>query len=97
MTSTQTPQASSVPRSRTATLPARYYLDPAYLELEGERVFGRTWQLVARVDELQRVGDFAPVTVLDEPIVITHGVDGELLAPARAPRSICLHLRRCLK
>jgi hypothetical protein len=24
---------------------------------------------VARVDDLQRVGDFVPVTVLDEPIV----------------------------
>ena len=60
---------TTTPLSRAATLPAQHYLDPAYLEAEKERVFGRTWQLVARADELQRVGDFVPVTVLDEPIV----------------------------
>ena len=76
MTTIQRPSAP--PLSRAATLPSRYYLDADILEREKERVFGRTWQLVARADELQRVGDFVPVTVLDEPIVITHGLDGEL-------------------
>jgi choline monooxygenase len=75
------------PLSRAATLPARYYLDAEILEREKERVFGRTWQLVARTDELQRAGDFVPVTVLDEPIVITHGVDGAL----RAFYNVCRH------
>ena len=66
------------PLARASTLGSRYYTDPAYLELEKERIFGRTWQLVARADELQRIGDFVPATILDEPIVITHGLDGEL-------------------
>ncbi len=87
MTTTQPPRAASVPLARAATLPSRYYLDPAYLELEKERIFGRTWQLVARADELQRVGDFVPVTVLDEPIVLTHGLDGEL----RGFYNVCRH------
>jgi choline monooxygenase len=43
--------------------------------------------MVARVDDLQRVGDFVPVTVLDEPVVITHGLDGEL----RAFYNVCRH------
>ena len=38
----------TTPLSRASTLPKRYYLDPSVLELEKERVFGRTWQLVAR-------------------------------------------------
>jgi len=77
----------STPLSRAATLPSRFYLDTDVLELEKERVFGQTWQLVARTDELQRVGDFVPVTVLDEPIVITHGLDGEL----KAFYNVCRH------
>jgi choline monooxygenase len=94
MTTTQPPEASaqgtahtSVPLARAGTLPSRYYLDPAFLELERERIFGRTWQLVARADELARVGDFVPVTVLDEPIVITHAQDGEL----KAFYNVCRH------
>ena len=81
------PGAGRPPLSRAATLPSRFYLDPAVLEREKELVFGRTWQLVARGDELQRSGDFVPVTVLDEPIVITHGQDGQL----RAFYNVCRH------
>jgi choline monooxygenase len=77
----------TTPLSRAATLPSRYYLDADILEREKEAVFGRTWQLVARTEDLARVGDFVPVTVLDEPIVITHGVDGEL----RAFYNVCRH------
>jgi choline monooxygenase len=75
------------PLARASTLPKRYYVEPAILEAETERVFGRTWQLVARAEELQRVGDFVPVTVLDEPVVITHGLDGQL----RAFYNVCRH------
>jgi choline monooxygenase len=78
---------TTLPLSRAATLPSRYYLDPGILEREKERVFGSTWQLVARADELQRVGDFVPATVLDEPIVITHGLDGQL----RGFYNVCRH------
>jgi choline monooxygenase len=73
--------------ARAATLPSRYYVDPRYLEAEKERIFGRTWQLVARADELQRIGDFVPVSVLDEPIVITRGLDDRL----HAFYNVCRH------
>jgi choline monooxygenase len=78
---------TTVPLSRAATLPSRYYLDQSYLEREKERVFGSTWQLVARADELQRIGDFVPVMVLDEPIVITHALNDTL----RAFYNVCRH------
>ncbi len=73
--------------ARASTLPAHLYRDPAVFELEKERIFGRTWQLVARSDELARVGDVVPATVVDEPIVITHGLDGEL----RGFYNVCRH------
>ena len=87
MTTIERPTPARPPLSRAATIPSRYYLDADILEREKERVFGRTWQLVARTDELQRVGDFVPATVLDEPIVITHGLEGQL----RAFYNVCRH------
>ena len=73
--------------TRASTLPARLYRDPAVFELEKERIFGRTWQLVARSDEVARVGDVLPATIVDEPIVIAHGLDGKL----RGFYNVCRH------
>ncbi|MBA3435905.1 MAG: (2Fe-2S)-binding protein, partial [Chloroflexi bacterium] len=56
--SLSTPSIAVTPLSRASTLPSYLYLDADVLEREKERVFGRTWQLVARGDELARVGDF---------------------------------------
>jgi len=81
------PLDAQTPLARASTIPSRYYLDPDILEAEKERIFGRTWQLVARAEDLSRVGDFVPVTVLDEPVVITHGLDGEL----KAFYNVCRH------
>ncbi len=73
--------------ARASTLPSSAYLDPTVFEQEKERIFGRTWQLVARADELARVGDLKPATILDEPILITHGLDGTL----RGFYNVCRH------
>jgi choline monooxygenase len=80
-------QSRSIPLSRASTLPSRYYLEPSVLEAEKERVFGRTWQLVARLEDLARPGDFVPATIVDEPIVITHGTDDVL----RGFYNVCRH------
>jgi choline monooxygenase len=72
---------------RAMTLPAHFYLDDDIHHAEKERIFGRTWQLVARLDDLARPGDFVPATIIDEPIVITHGTDGEL----RGLYNVCRH------
>lgn len=82
-----TPAIGRTPLARASTLPSKLYLDPGVLEREKERIFGRTWQLVARGDELARVGDFVPVSMLEEPIVITRGLDGEL----RGFYNVCRH------
>ena len=76
-----------LPLARASTLTSRYYLEPAILAAEKERVFGRTWQLVAHWGDLARPGDFVPVTVLDEPVVLVHGTDGIL----RAFFNVCRH------
>ncbi|HYL07371.1 MAG TPA: aromatic ring-hydroxylating dioxygenase subunit alpha, partial [Candidatus Udaeobacter sp.] len=73
--------------ARSSTLPSKLYLDPAVLEREKDRIFARTWQLVAHASELARVGDFKPTTILDEPILLTHAQDGKL----RGFYNVCRH------
>ena len=86
VTPTARPEVAT-PLARASTLPSRLYLEPAVLDLERERIFGRTWQLVAHWSDLARPGDFVPVTVLDEPVVLVHGTDGVL----RAFYNVCRH------
>src|SRR5213079_625959 len=43
---------------RASTIPARLYNDPVYLELEEERVFAHTWQLVGRVEQVAQSGQY---------------------------------------
>jgi choline monooxygenase len=73
--------------ARASTIPASMYLDPGVLDQEKERIFARTWQLVAHVSELARVGDFKPTTILDEPILLTHPQGGTL----RGFYNVCRH------
>src|ERR1700682_4134247 len=73
--------------ARAFTLPASAYIDPSIYERERDRIFARTWQLVARADEVSRVGDLNPSTILHEPILITRDLDGKL----RGFYNVCRH------
>src|SRR5438067_2992062 len=73
--------------ARAFTLPASAYIDESVYRRERDRIFARTWQLVARADELARMGDLKPTTILDEPVMITHGLDGQL----RGFYNVCRH------
>ena len=69
------------------TIPARWYLDPAMLRIEQERIFYRTWQLVGRIEQVRKAGDFFTCAVLDEPLVVTRATDGGL----HAFYNVCRH------
>jgi choline monooxygenase len=75
------------PLSRASTIPAPWYVDPRVAELERLNVFSKTWQLVARTDQLQTPGQFISATVAGEPIVVVRGADGVL----RAFYNVCRH------
>jgi choline monooxygenase len=72
--------------ARAATIPARLYVDPVYLALEEEKVFGRTWQLVGRADQVAEHGQFFTAEIAREAIVVVR--DGDAL---RGYHNICLH------
>ncbi|MDX1990916.1 MAG: SRPBCC family protein [bacterium] len=69
------------------TMPSRWYTDPAFLEVEKEKIFWTTWQPVGRVDMVARAGDYFAFDVAGEPLVVTRGVDGQL----RAFYNVCRH------
>jgi choline monooxygenase len=75
------------PLSRASTIPAAWYTDPRIAELERLSVFSKTWQLVARTDQVQAPGRFVSSTVAGEPIVVVRGNDGVL----RAFYNVCRH------
>jgi choline monooxygenase len=72
--------------ARASTIPARLYNDPVYLELERERIFARTWQLVGRVEQVAESGQYFTAEIGNDAIVILR--DGEAL---RGFYNICLH------
>lgn len=73
--------------SRATTLPARWYTDPAFFELEKERIFWHTWQPVGFTNQLSNSGDFIACDLLGEPLVITRDANGTL----HALSNVCRH------
>ncbi len=51
------------------------------------QVFGRTWQVVARADQLKTAGQFVTAELAGEPLLIVRGSDGQL----RAFYNVCRH------
>src|ERR1700684_67007 len=80
------------------TLASRFYTDPSILELEKKRIFHRTWQLVATLDQgcgevngskrtIRDPESFFTADLAGEPIVITRDKLGVL----RAFSNVCRH------
>jgi choline monooxygenase len=72
--------------THASTIPSRCYTEPVFLALEEERVFGRTWQLAGRTDQVAESGQFFTAEIGNESIVVLR--DGEVL---RGFHNICLH------
>ena len=73
--------------ARASTLPARWYTDAAFLELEKHCIFARTWQPVGYLAQVANAGDYFACEVLGEPILVARAKDGVL----RAFSNVCRH------
>lgn len=92
-----TPVASLAPFTidpdirQASTLPAWCYTDPAFLALAAERVFARSWQLVADTDRVRVPGWVCPVTfaegLIDEPLLLARDGDDRL----HCVSNVCTH------
>lgn len=70
-----------------ATLPGRYFHDPAIFAAEQERLFSTMWVCVGRADQIPEAGDYLVATVGNESVLVMRGRDGE----ARAFLNVCRH------
>ena len=77
----------SAPLAEAWTIPASWYTDARLYELELQTVFARSWQLVARLDQLQESGRYVTSEVAGEPIVVVRGSDNVL----RGFFNVCRH------
>jgi choline monooxygenase len=75
------------PLDHAYTIPASWYIDERVAELERQSVFGRTWQVVGRADQVRRPGDFVTAELAGEPLVVVRGSDQHL----RAFYNVCRH------
>jgi choline monooxygenase len=76
-----------LPLARARTIPSAWYHDPEIHELELRRVFGGSWQMVARADQLALPGSFVTATIAGEPILVVRDDQGTL----RAFHNVCRH------
>ena len=77
----------TIPIEEAPTPPSTWYTDPAVLQRELDSVFRRTWQPVARLEQVMEAGDFVSGRFLDTPWVVTRAEDGAL----RAFFNVCRH------
>ena len=59
-------------------IPTERYVDPAFYELERERVFGRCWLFAGHESEWPEPGSYRLFTRSGAPIVVVRGEDGVL-------------------
>jgi choline monooxygenase len=75
------------PLARARTIPSAWYHDAEIYDLERRKVFGNSWQLVARADQLTQPGNFVTADIADEPILVVRDDQGTL----RAFHNVCRH------
>src|SRR5437868_5340469 len=77
----------SLPLERARTIPASWYFDPAIYALECRRVFGATWQVVGRADQVREPGSFFTAELAGEPLLVVRDEAGVL----RGFFNVCRH------
>ena len=75
------------PLEHAFTIPASWYVDERIAELERQSVFSRSWQVVARADQVRQPGQFVAAQLAGEPLVAVRGADNQL----RAFYNVCRH------
>ncbi|MGH8400761.1 MAG: aromatic ring-hydroxylating oxygenase subunit alpha [Gammaproteobacteria bacterium] len=77
----------SRPLAEAATLPAAVYVDPAFHALDMRHLFAKTWQPVARAEQLHEIGDQVVAKIAGRPVIVVRCNDGVL----RGFFNVCRH------
>lgn len=63
---------------KSGTISPAIYADPALYELELERVFGRSWLVVAHESQLPNPNDFLSSYMAEDPVIVIRQKDGSV-------------------
>ena len=64
------------PLLEAETLPPQCYTSREFYELEVANIFMKCWNVIGRVDFLQKVGDYLTFTVVEIPVFAVKAEDG---------------------
>jgi len=73
--------------ARAWTIPAPWYVSEAALQVEWDRIFRRTWQVVGHRRQVENAGDYFTCELAGEPLLIVRGAEGDL----RGFYNVCRH------
>jgi choline monooxygenase len=76
-----------LPLERAHTIPSSWYFDPEVYAAECRHVFGATWQMVGRLDQVAEPGSYLTADVAGEPVLVVRDQEGTL----RAFANVCRH------
>jgi nitrite reductase/ring-hydroxylating ferredoxin subunit len=74
-------------------VPAARYVDPAFFELEKQKMWPRVWQFAAREEDMPEPGDYVVYENVGRSFILSRQTDGSV----RAFANVCLHRGRKLK
>jgi phenylpropionate dioxygenase-like ring-hydroxylating dioxygenase large terminal subunit len=67
-------------------IPAERYYDPAFFELEKEKLWPHVWQMACRLEEIPEVGDYTLYNILAHSVILIRTKDG-----VKAFKNACRH------
>ncbi len=73
--------------AESPTLPGYLYSDDATFRAERERIFYKSWQLVAHVSQLPITGSYVTAQIVDQDVIVIRSQSGEI----RAFYNVCQH------
>lgn len=79
-------RGSGQPLERAETLPPAAYTDDAFYRIELERLLKRDWICVGHVSQVANVGDYFPLDLFGELLVVVRAADA-----IRVMSRVCLH------
>jgi len=62
--------------TRPELIPTRRYYDPAFFELEGERLWPHVWQMACRLEQIPEVGDWIEYANLGKSVIVIRTPSG---------------------
>ncbi|MFO0878682.1 MAG: SRPBCC family protein [Gemmataceae bacterium] len=77
----------ALPLAQARTIPASWYFSGVLYRAECERIFGNSWLVVGRADQVAGPGQFFTAEVAGEPIVVVRDREGQL----HAFHNVCRH------